>query len=126
MSLFKPFEGDCICKNQVNQLAGKEVLLKWDFPDDPCVKCMIKCYSLKIGTLDYDGNVYPQIAANKLLGLSLKQAQFCADKGKDIVDNCKKMYAIAYCTSIIVAAGYNISLPLPQILSTGNPHFFNL
>lgn len=109
-----PFKASCLCTAQADQTLTENLLSYLDFPNDPCIKCMLKCYAKNVGILEQNGNVSTKELLINAAGLTPNQAKECVDLVKNIIDLCQKIYILSICVVESVSAAHNVTVPLPK------------
>ncbi|KAF5269913.1 hypothetical protein FQR65_LT05712 [Abscondita terminalis] len=92
-----PYNSECICATGAETTAAVNVLKELKFPNDPCLKCFIKCIQIKMGLMRSDGTIVPGAWVNVVAGVTTEIAIKCTNESSSVLDACQKAYDWSIC-----------------------------
>ncbi|KAF5269912.1 hypothetical protein FQR65_LT05711 [Abscondita terminalis] len=92
-----PYNTECICASGADATKAINVLTKLEYPNDPCVKCFLKCIQIKMGLMQSGGTIVPEAWVNVVAGVTTEIAIKCTNESSGVLDACQKAYDWAIC-----------------------------
>ncbi|KAF5307624.1 hypothetical protein FQR65_LT06780 [Abscondita terminalis] len=95
-NVMSPYINECICATKVKEILVQKWFTLGEFTNDPCLKCFVKCMSIKVGFIDEMGTPSVNTAVTKYHAPP-ELIKKCIDNNKNILDICEKSYRIGQC-----------------------------
>ncbi|KAF5269917.1 hypothetical protein FQR65_LT05716 [Abscondita terminalis] len=91
---------ECLCATGADIIKGPNILKKLEYPNDPCLKCFMKCLEMKVDLILSDGTIMPETWVLKVAGVTLEIAYKCTNETIHMLDACEKSYEMSKCVNI--------------------------
>ncbi|KAF5307517.1 hypothetical protein FQR65_LT06872 [Abscondita terminalis] len=104
LKLVSPYYTECACTTGVRLDRAKRLFAEIELPDDPCLKCFIKCLAAKLSILIEATNEWVGAEIlRKVAGMTPLSTSNCNNRTKGIEDTCEMAYQMAWCIALSVA-----------------------
>ncbi|KAF2893905.1 hypothetical protein ILUMI_12271 [Ignelater luminosus] len=101
-----PIRTQCFCQSHLHPQLSVDFYQYGTFSDDPCWKCLLKCYGLTLNIMSSAGQVDTQAWANQFPYVTPQIAQKCSNSIVSEPDLCEKAYLLVKCSYDTLAKQY--------------------
>ncbi|KAK4873076.1 hypothetical protein RN001_015105 [Aquatica leii] len=97
-----PFISQCICATGVNPVFVDRFLTKFEFPNDACFKCFLKCLATSLSITHPDGSMYVETVLKIIPSANATMNTQCDNQSKDNLDLCERIWLYGQCYASFV------------------------
>ncbi|KAK4873206.1 hypothetical protein RN001_015235 [Aquatica leii] len=96
-SIYLPYASECMCKKGADPDKAYGFIYSLKYPNDPCLKCFVRCSSTSIGYFNSFGEPQDEVILRYAPEVPQQVLDTCRNQTKNELDLCEKLFKYSRC-----------------------------